>query len=168
MTTYYTVDRLGECRPGLIFTHQMQSIQISGSNEPFQIAVSRHGQQYVPMDMRNNNAMIEGVFELVRALHFPEKPTRLRCMFACESLEALSVCEQVMQPTNVRNVYTVEYTGEVHRGDMALLNSAGHLYEIQSRAMAYWMGETKDLYPGYVPRWEILIPLPVQLGELVR
>ncbi|MBF1982807.1 DUF2441 domain-containing protein [Enterobacter asburiae] len=167
MTTYYTVDRLGECRTGLEFTYQMLGIQISGTSEIFNVPVSRHGLRYVPMDVRNNNAMIEGIFEMVRAQHFPEKPTRFCCMFACESLEALNGCEQAMQQTSIRNIYSVEYAGAVHRGDMSLLASDGSLYEVQSRAMAYWMGETKDLYPDYVPRWEILIPLPVQLGELL-
>lgn len=167
MTTYYTVDRIGECRAGLQYTHQILNIQISGSNELIPVPVSRHGMRYVPMDIRNNNAMLEGIFEMVRAQHFPDKPTRFCCMFACESLEALNACEQVMERTSVRNVYSIEHTGDVHRGDMSLLNSEGNLYEIQSRAMAYWLGETKDLHPNYVPRWEILIPLPVQLGELI-
>lgn len=71
MTTYHTVDRIGEYRAGLQYTHQIRNTQKAGSNELIPVPVSRHGIRYVPMDIRNNNTMLEGIFEMVRAQHFP-------------------------------------------------------------------------------------------------
>lgn len=167
MTTYYTLDRTGQCAPGLTFTPTIIDLPLTGS-EPVSIGVSRHGARYAPASMMQIDTVLEAVFELVRTIHFPHKPSRFNCAFACESLENLSLCASSMARTNINNIYSIEYEGAVHRGDMALLRLDGNIYEIQMRAMAYWMGNTMDLYPGYVPKWEILLPLPVTIGELVQ
>lgn len=174
MTTYYTLDRSAQCHTGQIFTYEMTTFNDWLRNDDgtlMEFAVSRHGNKYLNSSLHNspesNSVAIEFIFELIRRQHFPDKITRFCCMFAAESLdEALSFKDRTHW-NNPYKVFAIEHEGQVHRGDMNLLNISGNMLQVQRNAMAYWLGETYEMYPGYQPYWEILIPLPAQLGQEV-
>ncbi|ECG4949182.1 DUF2441 domain-containing protein [Salmonella enterica subsp. enterica serovar Llandoff] len=174
MPTYYTLDRTNQCSPGQTFSYQMTSPNNWLQNDdgsPMQFPVSRHGNYYLNSPLVNNpnstSVAIEFIFELIRRHHFPEKTTRFCCMFASESIEGIDTFIRRIGWNTPCQIFNLEYTGQVHRGDMNLLNITGNMWQVERNAMAYWCGETYELRPGYQPFWEILIPLPVQLGELV-
>lgn len=176
MTTFYTLDRSNRCTEQQVFNPQQLSINFGittdNSDEPTVISVSSHGMQYLNKNIFRDpdgpSTATELIFELVRSHHFPNKPTRLRCMFVTDSLEDAQHFKNQFWANRPYKIFSIEYDGEVHRGDMRLLSIDGTIIEIQKRAMAYWCGETYPLHPGYEPYWETLIPLPAQLGQIVE
>lgn len=175
MTTYYTLDRSNRCFPQQVFNPQQLQINYNTTTntnyEPSIISVSQHGKDYLNRNIFRDggpSTAIELIFELVRAHYFPNKPTRLRCVFVTDSLDAVRQFKELAWVNRPYKIFSLEYSGEVHRGDMNLLNIDGTIMELQRRAMAYWCSETYPLRSGYQPYWETLIPLPVQLGEIVE
>ncbi|AYL61161.1 MULTISPECIES: DUF2441 domain-containing protein [Citrobacter] len=174
MTTYYTLDRTAQCHPGQTFTHQITSPNDwlrDDNGILMQFPVSRHGNHYLNSSLVNNanstSVAIEFIFELIRRHHFPHKTTRFCCMFASDSIESAENFRRTTNWNSPYKIFELEYEGQVHRGDMNLLNITGNMWQVERNAMSYWCSETYELRPGYQPYWEILIPLPVQLGNVV-
>ncbi|MDK9366440.1 DUF2441 domain-containing protein [Lelliottia wanjuensis] len=175
MAIYYTLDRSAQCESDQIFTYEMIAPNDWLRNDDGTLmgfAVSRHGKQYLNGSLHNNpnsnNVAIEFIFELIRRQHFPDKTTRFCCMFAAETLEGAQAFRATTQWNRPYKIFSIEHNGPIHRGDMNLLSSSGNMFEVERRAMAYWCGETYEMYPGYQPYWEILIPLPVRMGKIVQ
>lgn len=174
MATYYTIDRTNECVPHQTFNLvnvPAPEWLTEDDGSVMQMGTSHHGRRYITEPLVNNpiatSVMIEFIFELIRREHFPTKPSRMRCIFAAETLESANQF-RTRYHSGPAKVFNIEYEGNTHRGDMGLLTLVGNMIQVQRNAMAYWCGETYEITPGYQPFWEILIPLPAQLGELVE
>ncbi|HEY3984972.1 DUF2441 domain-containing protein [Cedecea sp.] len=134
--------------------------------------VSRHANNYffnyninLTGSEERFDAMIEMLLEERRKSNFREKPSRFQALFACESInEAVRFRDYSRLPPGTP-IFEVNSTPHYHRGDMNLLNMNCTPVELSHRLDLYWQGETKPISKGYQPLWEVLIPLPVTIGE---
>lgn len=112
-------------------------------------------------------AIIEILLEERRKSHFPEKPSRFQSIFACESVKEAAWFRGFSKFPLDTPIFQVNSSSNYHRGDMNLLNLNCSPVEISQRLELYWKGETTQIYAGYQPFWEVLIPLPVIIGERI-
>ncbi|ECG4947686.1 DUF2441 domain-containing protein [Salmonella enterica subsp. enterica serovar Llandoff] len=185
MTKYYTVDLVKGLRPFCRIIlggyTPKQPEQAAFLNNLFPAGLSRHGYNYLynPGPMMNSSDGVSRslgtglIFELVRRSHFPEKPSRYQSLFACQYIDEVKqfrnqrADEDGDDEKKAAPIYEVITSLDVHRGDMNLLDTECPVLELYRRAYLYWSGESFPLYEGYEPFWEILIPLPVQIGARV-
>lgn len=180
MSVYYTVDRGAFFRPNMalnllpISSDETQSL-ITLATKQFESGLSPHGMEYLAathnhIHNRENqpSALIEYALELLRQQRYPSKPSRFISIFACETLDSAKHFRGQYFPNRLTTpIYEIISRGNVHRGDMNLLNAACSICEFDMRLNAYWSGESFYLGENYEPFWEILIPLPAHTGELI-
>lgn len=180
MSVYYTVDRRVFFRPNTkldLLPKQSDEDQplIKLAPEQFKSGLSPHGMEYLVsthnhIHNRENqpSAMIEYALELLRQQRYPSKPSRFVSMFACETLDSAKHFRGQYFPNKLTTpIYEIISHDNVHRGDMNLLNAACSISEFDRRLNAYWSGESLYLDEDYEPFWEILIPLPAHIGDLI-
>lgn len=125
-----------------------------------------------------NQRIIELVVELVRQSRFPQMPSRLVSLFTVKSIDEFKAWESLLGKINGNPIYEVEVPYEAREFDARWLrggygfgldNTAMGLYlgvsidVMYDMAYRYWSGEVSDS-----PLMECLVPLPVQIGELVK
>lgn len=178
---FYFVDRIGACHAGgrielqppkYDFQHPtIENLQtapeIAGTlSASFPEGLSLHGQRYLlekyvfNQGMVAVSPMIELATELIRRWQFPDRPSRMQSFFACETLDsARQFRAQFCQPFH--RIFLVQ--AEKHfRADMNLLRIGPTGGSSLNLLQKYWRGEESRS-----PFWEILLPAPLQLGELV-
>lgn len=175
---YFSVDRRGYYAEGnridLEPNPDPQGNEIIAHvNKMYPSGFSRHGVQYLrnppapawtPID--HQSAHLELLLEACRKSHFPHKPCRYQSMFACETIgEALQFRASHGMATDP--VFEVMPQSGAHRGDMAILALSSSAAAQDHRLHLYWEGKTLDI-PGYVARWEYVLPLPVLVGKRVE
>ncbi|EMD6813344.1 DUF2441 domain-containing protein [Citrobacter koseri] len=178
MLTYYAVDRRGLFKQN----ERVQLATISDTSKfseqaaiQFNAGISPHGITYFIGDnfhVHNNvnqpAACIEYALELLRQQRYPEKPSRFLSVFGCETLDGAKHFRGQYEPHKLSTpIYEITSNGKVHKGDMNLLDARCPVYEFENRLDAYWSGESYPLYESYEPFWEIIIPLPANIGALV-
>jgi len=113
--------------------------------------------------------------ELVRQSHFRHRASRLSCFFAARTPD--DAARYARRLTDSRRpdtalIYEV-FARAFHEADMMQLDIAGPRVTEQfmaERYSAYWRGEmSSDFIAGAVraPMIEVMIPLPVRVGEVV-
>jgi hypothetical protein len=125
-----------------------------------------------------SNRMIELAVELVRQAYFPQMPSRFVSLFAVTAIDKFHGWEDSLGKVGDSPIYklevptaTRELDGQWLRGGISFgwdndlsgfyLGLLTHgLYDMAYR---YWSGEVSDS-----PLMECLVPLPVQIGELVK
>lgn len=144
------------------------------SNSLFSDGVSRHANNLffnyhinLVSSEERFGAMIEILLEDRRKSHFPEKPSRFQSLFACESVKEAAWFRGFSKFPLDTPIFQVNSSSNYHRGDMNLLNMNCTPVEISQRLELYWKGETTQIYEGYQPFWEVLVPLPVTIGEKI-
>lgn len=134
--------------------------------------LSRHGKRYVlDANIRiynNASAQCEVIFELYRRAHYPEKPSRFLSMFGCETIKEAAYFRGQSQCGIDTPIFKVHTESTYHRADMNLLSTNCSLFDMDFRAELYWSGITAEMHDGYKPFWEVIIPLPVTIGEQVQ
>lgn len=171
MPTFYTLDRRGILRE-----NESLNLNLTPAANPYQTptyatGLSNHGVLYhTEFGIHNPGNVPSGVIEygleLVRQLHFPEKPSRLQSMFACEEIDHAKHFRGISQSKVNTPIFEVT-TDNFHRGDMNIFNAGCNMAEFHHRLMTYWQGETFPLSPEYEPFWEVVIPLPVVIGRQI-
>lgn len=174
---YFTVDRRGFLSEGARII--LEPNGPAGDNEiiqhigaMFPEGFSRHGMQYFRDGLPPNitqqdyrSGVVELLLEGTRRAHYPEKPSRYQSLFAFESLDAARSFRAAMgMPPNP--IFSLHAGGRVHRGDMALYSLTDSWAAIDHRLHLYWQGKTLT-QPGYTPKWECLLELPIVVGEKV-
>ncbi len=104
----------------------------------------------------NPNLFRDVVMEYIRATNYPDKPSRLNCVFLLESLEEAMKYRNSHAPTN--NIYEVrgEAGTSIHRASYEIVNqgNAPVLQHMQHCAEAYWsvvpMENVEILFAGQV------------------
>ncbi|WP_334473582.1 DUF2441 domain-containing protein [Arsenophonus sp. PmNCSU2021_1] len=190
MQKYYTADSANGlfesgvsefCIVGLGDYTPKQPEQADFLNQMYPEGLSKHGYNYLynPNIMMGNLThaskalMIGLVFELVRRSHFPEKPSRYQSLFACQQVSEAKQFRELLadekENDQIRkaSIYEVITQRTVHRGDMELVKSDCPVLDLYRRAHLYWSGETVPYKDGGEPFCEILIPLPVLIGQRV-
>ncbi|EGT5654218.1 DUF2441 domain-containing protein [Citrobacter braakii] len=170
MPTFYTLDRRGLLQEGNSF----ELVPLEGppllNDELFTKGVSQHGLTYSlhnAFNMPDNpyGQSIELALELIRKDKFPEKPSRLQSMFACEDLDDVKHFRGSSLSRRSTPIFEVT-TENYHRGDMNIFSVQCNMNEFYQRLYKYWSGETINA-DGYEPFWEIVIPLPTTIGPKV-
>lgn len=95
-----------------------------------------------------SRAVRETIAELVRVTDFPEKPSRLKCLYVCKTLEEAQKWKENFQSFNRKILQLVELSsdGVSFTGDAAFLPQVnGDSFEKKlAQAKQYWSGELKD------------------------
>ncbi|EBH5932283.1 hypothetical protein CQX38_03310 [Salmonella enterica] len=178
MSIYYTVDRsciLKQNEQIQLITTQDTSKLSEQAAMQFHAGISQHGINYFIDDnfhVHNNGnqsaSCIEYALELLRQQRYPEKPSRYLSVFGCETLDGAKHFRGKYHPQKLSlPIYEITSNKEVHRGDMNLLDARCPAYEFERRLNAYWAGESYNIYESYEPFWEIIIPLPANIGAPV-
>lgn len=101
-------------------------------------------QDYV---FNQSRAVRETVTELVRATEFPEKPSRLKCLYVCKTLEEAYKWKENFQGYNRKILQLVELSsdGDSFTGDAIFLPQInGDSFEKKiAQAREYWNGNIK-------------------------
>ncbi|HFY9976722.1 TPA: hypothetical protein ACIIU3_000046 [Serratia marcescens] len=176
MSVFYSLDRLGGLQPGMRIDLQATSFHITKmqgfAQQRFGSGVSRHGNAFAlnpnTRVFNDSSSQCELVFELYRRAHYPSKPSRYLSMFGCETVREAAYFRGQTQCGIDVGIFEVHSNGGFHRADMNLLSSNSPPLEMEYRAELYWSGNTEEMYPGYKPFWEVIIPLPVTIGEKVN
>jgi hypothetical protein len=113
--------------------------------------------------------------EVVRQAHFSHRASRLSCFFAARTPDdAARYAYRLTDPRRPRTALIYEvFAKTFHQADMMQLDIAGPAVTeefMARRYLAYWRGEmSTDFIAGAVrmPLVEVMIPLPVRIGELV-
>lgn len=107
------------------------------------------------------NGVIEWTFELIRQLHFGEKPSRLQSIFGWSSLENLQKFalefSDFKKPQINKNIYILETNKEAFTADMNLLHTSNNFAELIDNAFLYWNQKPNPF--GQEPLWEEVITL---------
>lgn len=106
----------------------------------------------------NLSSSIEVIYELVRQLKFPERPSRFECAFAFnDPLRAREFFKNAVLP-----VYEISGSARIFEGDMTLLKIGPSHIATLCLAEKYWSG--KVINPATV---EVLIECPAIIGNRV-
>ncbi|WP_380692128.1 hypothetical protein [Serratia marcescens] len=176
MSVFYSLDRLRSFQPGMRIDLQEASfpiVPIQGfTQQRFSSGVSRHGKIFA-LDagakvFNNASSQCEVVFELYRRAHYPNRPSRFLSMFGCETVKEAAYFRGQSKCGIDVDIFEVHSSEGFHRADMNLLNSNCPPIEMEFRADLYWSGSTAELFQGYKPFWEVVIPLPATIGEKVN
>ncbi|EBX1067450.1 hypothetical protein DQ010_25615 [Salmonella enterica subsp. enterica serovar Oranienburg] len=175
----YTLDRVGTLSSGahiqlqdaIYHNNKLQEHQ----TERFWQQVSRHGNNYFfnpHINLTNApeklSIFIEMLLEERRKACFPNKPSRFQSLFACTTIRDAAWFRGSSRSPLSTPIYEVLTTTNCHKADMNLLNVNCSPIEFSHRMELYWKGETKELYQGYEPFWEVLVPLPAMIGNRVQ
>ncbi|MFQ5658472.1 MAG: hypothetical protein ACE5G5_13095 [Candidatus Methylomirabilales bacterium] len=89
----------------------------------------------------------EYLFEKVRALEFPNRPSRMEAAFAFESADFATNWRRGNAPEYVYAVHLADPNSLVHRGDMSwtdLIYRYRTFQGMEECARRYWRGEVRD------------------------
>lgn len=179
MSIYYAVDRRGLFKQNGQLNLSAMSLDTTKlpvqAASQFKSGISPHGITYYigeNFHVQNNAnqpaASIEYALELLRQQRYPEKPSRFLSIFGCETLDEAKHFRGQYAPHKLSSpIYEISSNEKVHRGDMNLLDARCPIFEFDRRLNAYWSEETYPLREAYEPFWEIIIPLPANIGALI-
>ncbi|EPX8934425.1 DUF2441 domain-containing protein [Morganella morganii] len=138
-------------------------------SEFFPSGISRHGMQYL---LDNNNHIrsnykeplitlspaIEIIYETIRRNEFSEKPSRMTCAFACQSIpDAQNYFNDASLP-----IFEISTKNKYFIADSSLLKIGHNHLSTLVMARKYWSGSTSE-----APQLEVLIECPAMIGERV-
>lgn len=171
MPTFYTLDRRGFLRENERFQLITAPSLNPFNDQTFAEGLSKHGELYhLQFGIYNQQNIpagaIEYSLELVRRLQFPDKPSRLQSMFACEHLDHAKHFRGTSGSKISAPIFEVN-SDNYHRGDMNLINAGCNMAEFHRRMVSYWQGESYAIEENYEAFWEIIIPLPATIGRRV-
>lgn len=116
----------------------------------------------------------ELVFEQVRVEHFPELPSRMRCIWLIPHEEAALRYWWKQLPGNNRRILEVVATGKYHRTSQAPLKlGTFSLNELRQRAFTYWAGvssleapsvDDEIIFEGFVEVKAVIEPAKLGLA----
>lgn len=133
----------------------------------FPDGLSHHGWAYmkaIHTRMQGPNLLIDYSYllemniEYVRKAYYPNAPSRMQSVFACETIDAAREFRKLCGPLCAeKNIYAIESNNAL-RADMKLLllgkrNAAGSFL-----AHKYWKGGS-----GTEPFWEFIVELPAKV-----
>ena len=141
---------------------------------PHALYILKNWQMHNPDVMQ---PIIEIVFELVRQLHFPDAPSRLTSLYACETIEQAKQWQQLFFENfhHDRNedieqmangLWEIEFTTNARLYDASFLDvppdSIFSYIQHLECAYNYWNGNLSK-----TPLPELLVPYPVTIKRLI-
>lgn len=111
-----------------------------------------------------NNYEIERNFESFRKLISPNSISRLQCIYALEKLSDIALWSEYFSVDKYTPIYTIHYDSDlVEKFDARhLIGGFGDPYPAMIHSPRYW---NHDFSENPLP--ELLIPLPVKIGERI-
>ena len=115
---------------------------------------------------RTGRAIRETVAELVRLQEFPDRPSRLSCIFAAETFEEAMQWKTIFASfgRDVLQIVELSVQGNVFRGDASLLpgvDSKPFAAKIE-QARAYWKGTPDPKLPELLVEGRVVVQGVVQ------
>lgn len=178
MKQFFTVDRLSTLRIGTSLSTGM-TIQCEEDHKNIESSLhetlsrfldgkySRHGFNYLiekKSMLSDPGLAMELILELIRQKDFPEKPSRLKSLFAWTSIVDADRFRRRENRFKDSPIFEVIPRGtEYHLADMNLLNISCANSEFLQRCEWYWSGKG-----GPTPSWEAIISLPAKIGNAVK
>jgi hypothetical protein len=171
MAVFYTVDRAGTLKPGLILGLERYSDVEPAFLQPhldslFPEGVTKHGELYLVQGgstLAVASPAIELVWENVRRANFPAAPSRFQSTFATEDVDsARRFRDEYGQ--GVGSIWMVE-SSEGFKADMTLLSMGSSALVASYCADLYWSGRPN---PGHTSMWEVLLTPPVRVVEPIE
>lgn len=162
MPSFYTVDRFGSLREGLILgLTRYDDIQPNELQQHvdamFPDGVTPHGERYFLKNTSTPHLAspnIELLFEYVRRAFYVTRPSRFQSFFGCEKeQQAVAFRQRFGKPDNA--VWEVQ-AHEFLVADMNLLMTGTSILVYSYFAHKYWRGEASQ-----DPFWEVLLVPPV-------
>ena len=133
---------------------------LDGMDANMLLVNKRRNKEYANFDMDefrlvfetvNNSAMVtrELIFEEVRKEVDTELPSRMKCLYVCESMEDINKWLEIFKRTNKKNkdyqIVKLELTGKCVTLDASyVLRQNISLNKKREQAKSYWNGEVKD------------------------
>jgi hypothetical protein len=168
--TFYTVDRRGTLTPEQLLTlikpninpPELQLIAEKFSPNGYSVQGDAYFLSGHAMST-DRSVMIDFSLELYRRSFFPDKPSRYSSMFACTTRDDAEIFKRKFS-TPAAHIYEITcLEKDFHVGDMSLLTNDATNLTYASLLDHYWAGTTINA----TPFWEVLIPLPVNVGKRV-
>ncbi len=172
MRKFYAVDRakkltensvisltkFGDVTPPMLQEHvdELYPHGVSVHGERYLINSNSHGQISSPA--------IELLFEYVRKAHFPEIGSRFQSFFACETIAEAQLFKAAYGDEE-NPIFEVFTSNKFFRGNMELLNNNQSNLVCSYLAHEYWKGSQG---PNEQPFWELLLELPVTIGQRIE
>lgn len=139
----------------------------------FPEGVSQHGNQYLATEIRPtlldgspnfqqfNASNTELIWEFVRRTRYRSRPSRYQSLFAWETREEADFFCEERGGGEIYEVFSL-FNRKAFRADMALVDVAASRLGASYQAHQYWEGNGSPF-----PRWEIVVPLPVQVTRKI-
>ena len=173
LATYFTVDGHGRFSPGAVVGLEPVDVGeapedlAEGAREFLGAGVSSHGQVALLSAHMHpahvDDARLEVLLEVTRRDVAPGAVPRLQALFAfCAVTDAEAFRDSHRGADDA--IYSVQGPDDAFRGDARLLGIAGSPLVGAIYARWYWQGRPNPLGP---PLWEVLLGLPVTIGERV-
>lgn len=175
MECFFHIDRANSLEEGQVLDLGHSEAILPAIEERYPDGLSRFGREYSQRDLvelenqwgvvegefqgLNMNAVYDSFFELVRLSEFSGKPSRFQSIFCWVTLETVRdfIRDYSEYPVTVWEIETEK--GQ--KADWELLRAESFGHGLQN-AQRYWTGDGTDN-----PTWEIVIPLPVEVGSKV-
>jgi len=168
MNIFYSVDRKSLLKENHVVELFKPNISVPllkpHFDEMFPEGISSFGARFLLEDkdkLDSSSSRIEMVFEFVRRLNFPNRPSRLQSFYASMNIDdSISFREKHGKPTDtIWKVVCEKY----FVADYNLLNTGPTNLALSYLAKTYWSGGSID----QTPFWEALLIPPVTVLERV-
>ncbi|MBK8293675.1 MAG: hypothetical protein IPK93_02450 [Solirubrobacterales bacterium] len=131
------------------------------------LVVGEEGQEKMNVSV---NRVLELVFELFRGLIFPEKPSRLNCVFAYLDLTQAQDYRAARRSPETHEIWRIQASDSAatHEGDSTWLSIVPSNIALLMAANFYWSGSPRKPTPGLPADQEVLLdPDRVEVVEMV-
>lgn len=172
MATYYTIDRRNTYQEGMEielkhYPNISPAYLRDHCAELFPEGLAFHGFNFLvnpQANLMDGDCVIEIVLENIRKGYFPDKPSRFQSMFTFGTVEEAVTFRNLFGQSNNR-IYSVEYDGETHKGNLELLIS--NYTSLMSSCIFhdYWSNRNTIKTGEFL--YEYLLPLPQTIGKVV-
>jgi hypothetical protein len=161
----YHVDRIGHLKVGQEINLITDFYNETTQNEYFQDGLSGHGMWYYLADSKNNDHLIDAVFEYERMINFPDKLSRYQAMYAFAENGVVHFIEKKDLEYNFYKIYEVE-AGYYEKYNFNLVRGWSHCMA-SKYAKLYW-ANGEDLIKKREPVYEYLLKMPVKVIREVQ
>ena len=128
--------------------------------------LSLHGAKYLIRlngNMHIQSFLIELYYEYIRYKYYENLPSRLQSFFAFRDYkQALTFAQE---KGSKGKIYEIVADNKCFMGDMNLLKTDLDTEKQEQYARNYWESRRLSTDPEYMPIWECLLNLPVEIGK---
>ena len=165
----YHIDRSGHIKSGetisLIKNFPTKKMK---DKEYYKDGLSSHGLCYYTYDARDNNFLIDVVFEYERLLHYPDKLSRYQAFFCFDGYGVIEFVKTKYLEDNFYKIYEIDVDPKkVERHNMSLVRGWSHQSALKY-ARLYFEDKPNIYDKDDKIIYEYLVKLPVVIGKEIK